>query len=221
MHGAALEALRFRDADSHRVREMGRPKDQLITDAVISGAGAGSVLPRLDAFDQEFGCEPEEIAPDEELPKTKPRIWTFVGLAVTAAIISALAVTWSGDGGPFRLEVAPSSEAPAADASKDQIDRLTRQIEALKQEIRELTEAQHQAASTIAILKAAEQEARSAAAAYWYSDLTALHFGVPTQVQEPDVIATPSRRPMTARPEVREFRRRENGSAPLSLEAPQ
>jgi hypothetical protein len=196
-------------------------KDQLIAETVMSGKGAASVMPRLDAFDQEFGCEPEEIA-REELPKTKPRIWTFLGLAVTAAIISALAVAWSGAGGPFRPEVAPSSGS-AADASKVHIERLTRQVEALKQEIRELTEAQQQAASTIAILKAAEQESRAPASeAYWYSDAAALHFGIPSQVQEADIVAAPSRRPVTARPEAREFRRRENGSAaPLSLEAPQ
>jgi hypothetical protein len=182
-------------------------------------------MPRLDAFDQEFGYEPEAI-PREELPKAKSRIWTFLGLVVAAAIISALAVAWSGAGGPFRLEVAPAptaSQSLPADAAKQQIDRLTRQVEALEQEIRDLTEAQRQAASTIAILKAAEQEAGGpASAAYWYSDLAALHFGIPNEVQEPDVAAAPARRPMTARPEAREFRRRENGgAAPLSLEAPQ
>jgi hypothetical protein len=180
-------------------------------------------MPRLDAFDQEFGCEPESIE-REELPKAKPRIWTFIGLVVAAAIISALAVAWSGAGGPFRLDVAPTaSQVPPADAAKQQIDRLTRQVEALEQEVRDLTEAQQQAARTIAILKAAEQESGGpASAAYWYSDLAALHFGIPDQVHEPDMVAGPARRPMTARPEARELRRRENGgAAPLSLEAPQ
>jgi hypothetical protein len=162
--------------------------------------------------------------PGEELPNAKPRIWTFLGLVVAAAFISALAVAWSGAGGPFRLDVAPASvtsQVSSSDGSKDQVDRLTSQIEALNQEIRELTEAQQQAARTIAILKAAEQEARSpAAAAYWYSDLAALHFGIPMEMEEPDAVAAPQRRPVTARPEARDFRRRENG-APLSLEAPQ
>jgi cell division protein FtsB len=193
-------------------------------ETVMSGRDAASIMPRLDVFDQEFGCEPEAI-PREELPKSKPRIWTFLGLVVAAAIISALAVAWSGAGGPFRLEVATAptaSQGPPADAAKQQIDRLTRQIETLEQEIRDLTEAQRQAASTIAVLKAEQESGGPPSAAYWYSDLAALHFGMPNQVYEPDVVAAPARRPMTARPEARELRRRENGgSAPLSLEAPQ
>jgi hypothetical protein len=174
-------------------------------------------LPRLDAFDQEFGCEPEAMA-REDLPKAKPRVWTFLGLVVAAAIISALAVAWSGAGGPFRLE--GSTPAPA-DASREQIDRLTREVETLKQEIGDLTQAQHQAASTIAILKAAEQEARKPVPSYWYSDLAALVFGIDGEDEQPDAVASPARRPLSARPEVRELRRRDNGGAPLSLEAPQ
>ena len=174
-------------------------------------------------FDQEFGREPEPIAPDE-IAKPRPRIRTFLGLVVVAAIISALAVAWSGTGGPFRSDApAPasaSSQAAHGDASSDQISRLTRQIEALQQEIRELTEAQQEAASTIADLKVAEHEPRSSAA-YWYSDLSALSFGMNGQL-------APGFRCGTARAgRSRHDRNRasrdgaENGGAPLSLEPPQ
>ncbi len=177
-------------------------------------------------FDQEFGREPEAIVPDE-IAKPRPRIWTFLGLVVVAAIISALAVAWSGSGGPFRSDASaptsPSMQAVRGDASSDQIRRLTRQIEALQQEIKELTEAHQEAANTIADLKVAEHEPRSSAA-YWYSDLAALSFGLNGQPRPDDAVAAPARRPVTARPEPREPReprRRENGGAPLSLEAPQ
>lgn len=188
----------------------------------MSDRSAAPDMPRLDVFDQEFGREPEPIAPDE-IAKPRPRVRTFLGLVVVAAIISALAVAWSGTGGPSRSDAptpaSASSQAAHGDASSDQISRLTRQIEALQQEIRELTEAQQEAASTIADLKVAEHEPRSSAA-YWYSDLSALSFGMNGQLA-PDSIAASPRRPVTARPESREPRRRENGGAPLSLEPPQ
>src|SRR5258707_1340112 len=111
------------------------------------------------------------------------------------------------------------TEMPRLDAfdeefGREQVDRLVREVESLKREIADLTEARQQAADRIASLEAGEQESRDhLSSVYWYSDLAVLNYGL----QPGPGIATPSRRSITARTEGR----RREGSAPLSLEAPQ
>ena len=60
-----------------------------------------------------------------------------------------------------------------------EIDRLRRQVEALKNEITKLREAGEQLAQMITALKAAEPETRApVSSAYWYSDPTEMSFGI-------------------------------------------
>jgi hypothetical protein len=89
------------------------------------------------------------------------------------------------------------------------LDRLRREVEALKNEVNELRETQHQAAHTIAAVKAAEQELRrQAPAPYWYSNLEALDPAIPRQPQWATVAPLP-RRPPATRSESRESRERD------------
>jgi hypothetical protein len=184
----------------------------------MGGSGTDE-MPSLDAFDQEFGRrEPVAVLRAQQRRTT---LRPLAGLLLAAAIISVPTLAWlSADGRPISDgQSRPMAlQSASRDGSQEQVERLLRQVAALKQEISDLTQAQAQARESIAALKVAEEEARTPAAAYWYSDPAALSFG--TVGPPSTVAAAPSRRSATARPETREPRRRDNG-APLSLEAPQ
>ena len=83
-----------------------------------------------------------------------------------------------------------------------------------------LTETQHQAAHTIAAMKAAEEDLRRhVPPPYWYSNPATLDLAIAKQPQWAGV-APPPRRPATARSESRGLRKRE-GAAPASPASPQ
>ena len=83
------------------------------------------------------------------------------------------------------------------------------QIEALKEDVVQLTEAQRQAAHTIAAVKAGEQELRrQAPAPYWYSNPAALDPGLAKGAQWAGAAPVP-RRPPAARSEPRDLRGRD------------
>jgi hypothetical protein len=195
----------------------------------MPGKSSAVEMPRLDAFDQEFGREPVAIARGHRR-KIKLKVWALICVLLGVGVIGALALGWpNGEGLPrFELQSAapPFQRTAARDEADEQTDRLRREVDALKQEISELNEAQRQAGETIAALQSAEQESRAPVPeGYWYSIPAALQFGIATQSQ-PRVTAPPLRRPAAARPEPREPARRDNGGngnggAPLSLEAPQ
>jgi FtsZ-binding cell division protein ZapB len=173
-------------------------------------AVAPGELPSLGAFDQEFG----RGAP---APRRPLRLRPWAGLLLGAIIISVPALAWlSADGGAGLDR--PAEPIALQSAAAEQIGSLLREVAELKQEVSELTEAQQQAAETIATLRAAEQEMR-APPAYWYSDLAALNFAAGDQARPP-LLAPARRRSATARSEPREIRSR-GGAAPLSLEPAQ
>ena len=93
----------------------------------------------------------------------------------------------------------PRNTAPAE--SREFVDRLLSQVEALKSEVRELTEAQQQPAHAIAAIEA-EQESRRAPPVYWYSDPAALS-SEPASGPEPWGVVPLSRRPAGPRPTLR------------------
>ena len=101
----------------------------------------------------------------------------LLAVALGAAILGGLTLAWSAVDGSVRPKVAlsaptsPRNTAPAK--SREFVDRLLSQVEALKSEVRELTEAQQQPAHAIAAIEA-EQESRRAPPVYWYSDPAAL-----------------------------------------------
>ena len=183
--------------------------------------GSGQIatgMPRLDAFDEEFGREPVAILRGQR--RRGIRLSAFVGAALGAAIITALAWPWVQADGGLRSEVQSLFPGSGSrDSSTERIEQLVREVEALKQQIVELTEARQQAMDRIASLEAAEQ----GAPVYWYSDLAALSYGMATTKPVAGAPLTP-RRSATARPDGRAEApdaRRHDSSAPLSLEAPQ
>jgi hypothetical protein len=172
-------------------------------------------MPRLDAFDEEFGQDPVAIQRGRRRRIVR-RFWTLVAVALGTGAIAALALVWSTADGRLRLELQsapPSPQSASREASDDELDRLRREMDALRNEIGELTRAQQQAADTIAALQAAEQEARSRhpPPVYWYSNPEALDLSIASE-PSPGVVLPP-RRPTTARRESRGVRRRER-SAP-------
>jgi hypothetical protein len=188
----------------------------------MPGKSGVEEMPRLDAFDQEFGREPVAIVRGHRR-RIRLRTWALIVVALGAGVISALAVSWPNGDGLLRFELqsaAPLFQRSASrDDSDEQIDRLRREVDALKKEISDLTEAHRQAGETIAALQATEQESRAPVLGeFWYSNLAALNFGIADQSQPR--AAAPPRRPPTARPESRDTPRRDNGGAPLSLAAP-
>ena len=186
----------------------------------MTGTAQADVMPRLDAFDEEFGPGPDTI-----LRPRRRRLglwfWALVGLLLGAGIIGAMTLVWPGaEAWLLRSEVqsAPMSTRTAArEGAEEQTTLLLREVAELKREIRELVSAQQEATETIAALKAAIPDSSSV---HWYSDLAPLHFGIATQ-QEPAVGETGARRPAAVRARGNEFRRREEGGTPLSLEPPQ
>jgi hypothetical protein len=175
-----------------------------------------SQMPRLDAFDEEFGREPVAMLRGQR--RKKLRFSAVIGAVLGAAIITALAWPWVNADEGLRSEIQallPSIQrSTAREGAAEQVDRLVREVESLKREIADLTEARQQAADRIASLEAGEQESREhLSSIYWYSDLAVLNYAL----QPRPGIATPSRRSITARTEAG----RREGSAPLSLEAPQ
>ena len=193
----------------------------------MPGKSGAEEMPRLDAFDQEFGREPVAIARGHRR-RIRLRTWALIVVALGAGVISALAVSWPNGDGLLRFELqsaAPLFQRSASrEDSDEQTDRLRREVDVLKKEISDLTEAHRQAGETIAALQATEQEPRAPVLGeFWYSNLAALNFA--SQPQPRVVAPSPPRRPVTARPEPREPARRDKGGnggggAPLSLEAP-
>jgi hypothetical protein len=170
-------------------------------------------MPRLHALDEEFGEDPVAVR-HAHRSRTSARLVMLAGLVLGLGAISALAFAWSNADGRLRFELESAAISPKTarhPAADEELDRLRREMAALKDEVKDLTEAQRQAAHTIAAVKAAEQELRrNAPAPYWYSNLEALDPAIPRQRQWSTVAPLP-RRPPAARSESRE-----RDSAPLA-----
>lgn len=135
-------------------------------------------MPRLDVLDEEFGEDAAALARARRR-RTGARLSMLAGVALGLGAIGALAFAWSNADGRLRFELQSAASPPKnaqRAAAEEEIDRLRRQIEALQEDVKELTEAQRQAAYTIATVKAAEQELRRhAPGPYWYSNPEALN----------------------------------------------
>jgi hypothetical protein len=169
-------------------------------------------MPRLDAFDQEFEREEADAAGEQRRNTSVFRASTLIVLAFAAAVITALALGW-----PLMWGEPPApSPAPSASSASEnpevKVARLTREVEALQQENRQLAQAQQEAADRIAALEAAKET--SASFPTWYSDLAVLSYGMAAQEGAPM-----PRRAATARARQREVPRREE-AGPVSLEPP-
>ena len=135
-------------------------------------------MPRLDVLDEEFGEDAAALARARRL-RTGARLLMLVGVALGLGAIGALAFAWSKADGRLRFELQSAASPPKNTqraAAEEEIERLRRQIEALQDDVKELTEAQRQAAYTIATVKAVEQELRRhAPGPYWYSNPESLN----------------------------------------------
>jgi len=136
---------------------------------MLGGDPFVSQMPRLEAFDEEFGREP--MANLQEQQRRKLRFSNLIIGAVLGAIIGlALA----------RPALLPISRNAGSETSAEQINRLVREVASLKKEIAWLTHDRQQAADRIASLEAAQQEPRGQPASmYWYSDMAALIYEPP------------------------------------------
>jgi hypothetical protein len=133
--------------------------------------------------------------------------------ALGVGAVSVLALALSAADGRLRLELQSAVVAPLSPPTREgfdeEIDRLSRQVEALKNEITKLKEAREQTAQTIAALGAPEQESPDPAPTYWYLQPVAFSIGIESQPEREDVIPLP-RRPPTARPASRRAEQSEN-----------
>jgi hypothetical protein len=173
-------------------------------------------MPRLHALDEEFGEDAAAVLRARR-SRTIARLLMLAAVTLGLGAIGALALAWSNADGRLRFELQSVATAPKSAqraAAEEEIDRLRREIDALKNDVKGLTEAQHQAAHTIVALKAAEQDLRrNAPAPYWYSNPDALNPAIARQPQWATVAPLP-RRPPAARPESRELRERDTAAPP-------
>jgi hypothetical protein len=177
-----------------------------------------SIMPSLNAFDEEFERESSGIVDDPLPPKSGFRLSTVIGLALAAGVISALALGWPSMFGASQSQLQPEQAAASGgEALEGTISRLSDEVAALRRENKELREAQQQAADTMAALQAGEGESRGSFVA-WYSNPAALTYGIATQSDG----TTAGRRSATARPKPREAAPvpRPDGG-PISLDPPQ
>ena len=141
-----------------------------------------SAMPNLQAFDQEFERDP---TPRPERRRRILRLSTILAFLLGGGIVGALALAWPETLALVRAELPPGLMASlplARDPAEEQNEQLLAELDALKQEVRDLTQAQHEAATTIAGLKAAEQESKSRAVSIgWYSDAAVLNFPIATR----------------------------------------
>ena len=160
-------------------------------------------MPRLDVLDEEFGEDAAALARARRR-RTGARLLMLAGVTLGLGAIGGLAFAWSNADGRLRFEL-QSAASPPKDAQRaaaaEEIDQLRRQIEALQEDVKELTEAQRQAAYTIATVKAAEQELRRhAPGPYWYSNPAALNPVIAGKPQSAAATPLPRRAPSSPPP---------------------
>ena len=198
----------------------GRRGERSLTAVSVMSVGvqAGAAeLPRLEAFDEEFGPEPATALP-EPRRRTGLRFWAWLVVMVAAGSVGALALLWPTSDAGSLLQGLSAATAPrtASRGGDEQVDRLMREVAALRRQVRDLSSAQQEAADALAAARATESRGY-----YWYSNLAALNFGIASR-PEPGVVEPPSGRPATVRARPGDVRRRETGTgaAPMSLEPP-
>jgi hypothetical protein len=175
----------------------------LRTELLVPSKLDAAEMPTLRGFDEEFGQD----AVATQLGEQRRTRWTLVAVVLGVSIIGALIFAWSTVDGPLRLRPASAPSSPRnteREGSRELVDRLLRQVEALKSEVRELREAQgqQQPAHAIAAIEAERDSRNRVSSVHWYSDLAALSFGIESRPEPWGVVPLP-RRPANARPALR------------------
>jgi len=147
-------------------------------------ASGGSIVANFDVLD-----DGEDAA-----GRTGARLLNLAIVALGLGVICALAFAWSNADGRLRFELQSAATAPRA-AAPQEIERLRGELDALKNDVKELTETQRQAAHTIAAMKAAEEDLRRhVPPPYWYSNPATLDLAIAKQPQSAGVAPPPRRR---------------------------
>lgn len=152
--------------------------------------------PTLHGLDEEFGENTVAQVGDR---KTR----TLIAVALGACIIGGLALASSTVHEGLRLKfgsAATSSRNTERDGSRQLVDGLFLQVEALKDENQEVSKAPP--APAIAGIEANQEPRNSISSVYWYSDPAALSFGLESQPDPWGAVPLP-RRPAKARPALR------------------
>ena len=157
MTGCSSRGLLGRPQRSYLFAMSSMPPAYLRAELVTPSKSEAAEMPTLRGFDEEFG----QAAGVTQLDRTRS---ILLAVALGAAILGGLTLVWLAvDGGvrPKGASAAPTSPQNTAPAeSRELVDRLLSQVEALKSEVRELTEAQQQPAQANAAIEA-EQESRT------------------------------------------------------------
>ena len=136
-------------------------RSELVTPSKLEAAK----MPTLHGLDEEFG----QVAGVNQLDRTRS---ILLAGALGAAILGGLTLAWLAVDGSVRPKVAssaptsPRNTAPVE--SRELVDRLLSQVEALKSEVRKLTEAQQQPAHAIAAIEAEQESRNRAPPVHWY-----------------------------------------------------
>jgi hypothetical protein len=165
-------------------------------------------MPRLDVLDEELGGDAAALARARRR-RTGARLLMLAGVALGLGAIGALAFAWSNGDGRLRSRCNQRRASESARGGGGGDRAAARQVEALQDDVKELTEAQRQAAYTIATVKAGRAGiAPPYPAPYWYSNPEALNPVIARGSQSAAAAPLP-RRPPGGRAEPREPRGRE------------
>src|SRR3954471_13146440 len=150
------------------------PPEYLRSELVTPSKLHAAEMPTLRGFDEEFG----QAAGVTQLDRTRSLLLAVALGAVILGGFTLVSVAVDGGVRPKGASAAPTSpQITAPSESRALVDRLQSQAEALKGEVRELTEAQQQQpAHAIAAIEAKQESSNRAPPVYWYSNPAALSF---------------------------------------------
>jgi hypothetical protein len=150
--GCSSRGLLGRPQRSYLFAMSSMPPAYLRAELVTPSKSEAAEMPTLRGFDEEFG----QAVGVTQLDRTRS---ILLAVSLGAAILGGLTLAWLAVDGSVRPKVAlsaptsPRNTAPAE--SRELVERLLSQVEALKSEVRELTEAQQQPACNLSTTRSA------------------------------------------------------------------
>lgn len=133
------------------------------------------IVPPLRSSEDESWQEVHKVALDSDAQKGRlfPSAGALLAMAVLGVVVALFWRNFDPQQWEARLWSGPSaqtSKVAGGPGSADQLDHLTREVDALKKDIRELGAAQQQITASIAALQAQQESQRKSSflASYWY-----------------------------------------------------